>query len=164
MKYMISYWWLFYSEWMMLNMCALFRILLNPIWFRYLLLMEEHPSMLSGCSSTIVYVRKASDGQILLRFYLGSHMSALCTDSCNCIYDTSINEVVDIPCRNSPYFVAYTRTFWILESSFVVWLWDWVMTNCCCLLQQWPFSKLCHFDWDIFPAKYHGLCHSPPQP
>jgi hypothetical protein len=88
----------------------------------------------------------------------------VCTDSCKCIYDTSINEVVDIPCRNSPYFVAYTRTFWILESSFVVWLWDWVVTNCCCLLQQWPFSKLCHFDWDIFPAKYHGLCHSPPQP
>ncbi len=38
------------------------------------------------------------------------------TSSDESIYDTSIIEVVDIPCRNSPYYVAYART-WILEPS-----------------------------------------------
>ena len=31
----------------------------------------------------------------------------VCTDSLERIYDTSINEVVDIPCSNSPYYVVY---------------------------------------------------------
>ena len=88
--------------------------------------------------------------EILPRF------SYVCADSCECIYDTSINEVVDIPHRSSPRYVAYTRT-WISEPSLVVWLWDWVTTDCHCLLQQLVFSKLCHFDRDIFPSKYHGL-------
>jgi hypothetical protein len=38
------------------------------------------------------------------------------TSSDDSIYDTSIIEVVDIPRRNSPYYVAYTRT-WIFEPS-----------------------------------------------
>ncbi len=38
------------------------------------------------------------------------------TGSNDSIYDTSIIKVVDIPCRNSPYYVAYTRT-WIFEPS-----------------------------------------------
>ncbi len=32
------------------------------------------------------------------------------TGSDDSIYDTSIIKVADIPCRNSPYYVAYTRT------------------------------------------------------
>ena len=32
------------------------------------------------------------------------------------IYDTSITEVMDIACRNSPCYVVYTRT-WISELS-----------------------------------------------
>jgi hypothetical protein len=72
------------------------------------------PITLSGCASTRVYVRGAADGWIFLRSYLG--FSYVRTGSDECIYDTSIIEVVDIPCRNSPYYVAYTRT-WILEPS-----------------------------------------------
>ncbi len=34
----------------------------------------------------------------------------VCTGSNDSIYGTSIIVVVDIPCRNSPYYVAYTRT------------------------------------------------------
>ncbi len=36
------------------------------------------------------------------------------TGSDDSIYNTSIIEMADIPCRNSPYYVAYTRT-WIFE-------------------------------------------------
>ncbi len=61
-----------------------------------------------------VYVREAADGWIFLRSYLG--FSYVCTGSDKCIYDTSITEVVDIPRRNSPYYVVYTR-IWILEPS-----------------------------------------------
>ena len=50
---------------------------------------------LSGCASTRVYVRGADDGWILLRSYLG--FSYVCTGSDECIYDTSIIKVVDIP-------------------------------------------------------------------
>ncbi len=70
------------------------------------------PSLSIGCASTRVYVRKATDGWIFLRSCLG--FSYVRTGSDDSIYDTSIIEVVDIPCRNSPYYVAYTRT-WILE-------------------------------------------------
>ncbi len=38
------------------------------------------------------------------------------TGSNDSIYDTSIIEVADIPYGNSPYYVAYTRT-WIFEPS-----------------------------------------------
>ncbi len=41
--------------------------------------MGEHPSLLSGCASTRVYVRKAADGWIFLRSYLG--FSYVHTDS-----------------------------------------------------------------------------------
>ncbi len=61
-----------------------------------------------------VYVRGAADGWIFLRSHLD--FSYVRTGSDESIYDTSIIEVVDIPCRNSPYYVAYTRT-WILEPS-----------------------------------------------
>ena len=72
------------------------------------------PSLLIGCASTRVYVRKATDSWIFLRSYLD--FSYVRTGSNDSIYDTSITEVVDIPCRNSPYYVAYTRT-WIFEPS-----------------------------------------------
>ncbi len=38
------------------------------------------------------------------------------TGSDDSIYDTSIIEVVDIRCRKSPYYMAYTGT-WIFEPS-----------------------------------------------
>ncbi len=72
------------------------------------------PSLSIGCASTRVYVRKATDGWICLRSYLG--FSYVRTSSDDSIYDISIIKVVDIPCRNSPYYVAYTRN-WILEPS-----------------------------------------------
>ncbi len=71
------------------------------------------PSLSIGSKSTSVYVRKATRldlFKVLPRFpyvRMGSNDS---------IYDTSIIEVADIPCRNSPYYVAYTRT-WIFEPS-----------------------------------------------
>ena len=74
----------------------------------------EHPSLLSGCISTWVYVGKAADGWIFLRSYLG--FSYVCTDSYESIYDTSITEVVDIPQQNSLYYVVYAGT-WIFEPS-----------------------------------------------
>jgi hypothetical protein len=49
-----------------------------------------------------------------LRSYLG--FSYVRTGSNECIYDTSIIKMVDIPCRNSPYYMAYRRT-WIFEPS-----------------------------------------------
>ncbi len=74
----------------------------------------EHPSLLIGCANMRVYVRGAADGWIFLRSNLG--FSYVRTGSDESIYDTSIIEVVDIPCRNSPYYMAYLRT-WILEPS-----------------------------------------------
>jgi hypothetical protein len=76
--------------------------------------MVEHPSLLSGCASTRVYVHRAAEILIFLRSYLG--FSYEHTDSDESIYDTSIIKVVDVPCRNSPYYVAYTHT-WIFEPS-----------------------------------------------
>ncbi len=38
------------------------------------------------------------------------------TGSDDSIYDTAIIKVADIPCRNSPHYVAYTCT-WIFEPS-----------------------------------------------
>jgi hypothetical protein len=64
------------------------------------------------------------------------------TCSNDSIYDTSIIEVVDIPCRNSLYYVAYTRT-WIFEPSvYIEWLWDQVTSLCSRLLMQQAFSEL----------------------
>ena len=63
------------------------------------------PSSLSGSASMRVYIRKAADGWILLRSYLG--FCYLRTGgSYESICDISITEVVDIPRRNSPYYVA----------------------------------------------------------
>ncbi len=104
----------FSAGWMRRNMCASCRILHNPIVFRNQLWWGNMPSLLIGCASTRVYVRKATDGWILLRSYLD--FSYVRTGSNDSICDTSIIEVVDIPCKNSPYYVAYTRT-WILEPS-----------------------------------------------
>ncbi len=74
------------------------------------------------------------------------------------IYDTSISEVVDIPRRNSPYYVAYTRT-WIFEPSvYFEWLLDQVTSLCHCLLLQQAFSKSRHFSWDINPANTMAYC------
>jgi hypothetical protein len=72
------------------------------------------PITLSGCASTRVYVCGVADGWIFLKSYLGFFYVR--TGSDECIYDTSIIEVVDIPSRNSPYCVAYTGT-WIFEPS-----------------------------------------------
>ncbi len=86
------------------------------------------PSLSIGCASTRVYVREATDGWIFLRSYLD--FSYVHTGSDDSIYDTSIIEVVDIPCRNSPYYVVYTRT-WIFEPSvYIEWLWDRVTSLC----------------------------------
>ncbi len=95
-------------------MFASCRILHDPIVFRNLMWWGNIPSLSIGCASTRVYVRKATDGRIFLRSYLD--FSYVRTGSDDSIYDTSIIKVVDIPCRNSPYYVAYTRT-WILEPS-----------------------------------------------
>jgi hypothetical protein len=67
--------------------------------------MGQPPSLLSGCAITRVYVRGAADGWIFLRSYLD--FSYVSTGFDESIYDTSIIEVVDIPCRNPPYYVAY---------------------------------------------------------
>ncbi len=84
------------------------------------------------------------------------------TGSNDSIYDTSIIEVVDIPCRNSPYYVVYTRT-WIFEPSvYFEWLWDRVTSLCRCLLLRQAFSESRHFSWDSDPANtmaYDSLPH-----
>ncbi len=72
------------------------------------------PSLSIGCASTRVYIRETTVGWIFLRSYLD--FSYVRTGSDDSIYDTSIIEVVDIPCRNSPYYMVYTHT-WILEPS-----------------------------------------------
>ncbi len=132
----------FSAGWMKQNMCASCRILHNPIVFRNLLWWGNMPSFLIGCASTRVYVRKAADGWIFLRSY--PDFSYVRTGSDDSIYDTSIIEVVDISCRNSPYYVAYTPT-WIFESSvYIEWLWDWVASLCCRLLLRQAFSELRH--------------------
>jgi hypothetical protein len=60
----------FSAGWMKQNMCALCRILHNPIVFRNLMWWRNIPSLLIGCASTRVYVRGAADGWIFLRSYL----------------------------------------------------------------------------------------------
>jgi hypothetical protein len=93
----------------------------------------------------------------LLRSYLD--FSYVCTGSNDSIYDTSITEVVDIPCRNSPYYVAYTRT-WIFEPSvYIEWLWDRVTSFYCRLLRRLAFSESHHFSWDIDPANTMAYCN-----
>ncbi len=67
------------------------------------------------------------------------------TDSCECIYDTSIYEVVDILRRNSPYYVAYTHT-WILEP--VVRSGDDRLSS---LTPATSFEWVAPFSWDIVP-------------
>ena len=51
---------------------------------------------------------RATDGWIL--FEVLPRFPYVRTGSDDSIYDTSIAEVVDIPRRNSPSYVAYTRT------------------------------------------------------
>ena len=72
------------------------------------------PSLSIGSESTRVYVREATDGWIFLKVL--PRFPYVRTGSDDSIYDTSIIEVVDIPCRNSPYYLVYTRT-WIFEPS-----------------------------------------------
>ncbi len=60
----------FSARWMRRNMCALCRILHNPIVFRNLLWWRNMPSLSIGSESTRVYVHKATDGWIFLRSYL----------------------------------------------------------------------------------------------
>jgi hypothetical protein len=95
-------------------MCASCRILHNPIVYLEIGGDGGTPSSLSGFASMRVYVCGAADGWIFSRSYLG--FSYVCIGSAECICNTSITEVVDIPCRNSPYYVAYTCT-WILKPS-----------------------------------------------
>ena len=84
----------------------------------------------------------------------------VCTGSDDSVYNTSIIEVVDIPRRNSPYYVAYTRT-WIFEPSvYIEWLWDRVTSLCRRLLRRLASSmEPRHSGWDVDPAstQYHGL-------
>ncbi len=95
----------FSAEWMRRNMCASCRILHDPIVFRNLLWWGNMLSPSIGCASTRVYVRKATDGWIFFRSYLD--FSYVRTGSDDSIYDTSITKVVNTPCRNSPYYLAY---------------------------------------------------------
>ena len=95
-------------------MCASCRMLHNPTVYLEICGEGGTPSSLSGSTGTRVFVRKAADGWILCRSYLGFYYVR--TGSYESICNTSITEVVVIPCRNSPYYVAYTRT-WILEPS-----------------------------------------------
>ena len=85
-------------------MCASCRILHDPIVYLEICGDGGTPSSLSGSASTRVYVREAADGWILLRSYLG--FCYVRTGSYESICNTSITEVVDIPRRNSPYYVA----------------------------------------------------------
>ena len=57
---------------------------------------------------------RATDGWIL--FKVLPRFPYVRTGSDDSIYDTSIIEVVNIPCRSSPYYSVYART-WILEPS-----------------------------------------------
>ncbi len=86
-------------------MCASCRILHDPIVFRNLMWWGNTHHRWAVFASTRVYVHEAADGWIFLRSYLGFYYVRTGFDEC--IYDTSIIEVVDIPCRNSPYYVAY---------------------------------------------------------
>ena len=121
--------------------------------------MGEHPSLSIGCASMRVYVRGATDGWIFLRSYLD--FSYVRTGSDDSIYDTSIIEVVDIPCRNSPYYVAYTRTLIFEPSVYFEWLWDRVTSLCRRLLLRQAFSESRHFSWDIDPANTMAYCTLP---
>jgi hypothetical protein len=85
-------------------MCTACRILHNPIVYLEICGDGGTPSSLSGSASTRVYVRKATDGWILLRSCLD--FCYVHTGSYESICDTSITKVVDIPRRNSPYYVA----------------------------------------------------------
>jgi hypothetical protein len=142
----------FSAGWMKWNMCASCRIPLHdPIVFRNLFWLGNMPITLRGCASLRVYVRGTADGWILLRSYLGFCYAG--TDSNETIFDTLIIEVVDIPCRNSPYYVAYTRT-WILEPS--VYLSgckiEWRAYVCRRLLQRLACSESHHFNRDKDPT------------
>ena len=86
------------------NICASCRILHCPIVYLEICGDGGTPSYLSGFASTRVYLHKAADGWILLRSYLG--FCYVHKGSYESICDTSITEVVDIPHRNSPYYVA----------------------------------------------------------
>ncbi len=115
------------------------------------------PSLSIGCTSTSVYVREATDGWIFLWSYLD--FSYVRTGSNDSIYDTSIIEVVDIPCRNSPYYMGYSLT-WIFEPSvYIEWLWDRVTSLCRLLLRRLASSiESHHFSWDVDPANTMAYC------
>jgi hypothetical protein len=83
-------------------MCALCRILHDPIVYLEICGDGGTPSSLSGFASTRVYVGKAAEGWIFLRSYLGFCYER--TGSYESICNTSITKVVDIPRRNSPYY------------------------------------------------------------
>ncbi len=137
----------FSAGWMRRNMCALCRILHNPIVFRNLLWWGNMPI---GCASTRVYIRKATDGWIFYRSYLD--FSYVRTGSDDSIYDTSITAVVDIPCRNSPCYVGYTCT-WISKPSVYLSGYE-IKWRACVIAYSGDelFSELRHFSWDIDPA------------
>ncbi len=63
---------------------------------------------------------RATDGWIF--FKVLPRFPYVRTGSDNSIYDTSIAEVVDIPRRNSPSYVAYTRTYIFERSIYFEWL------------------------------------------
>ena len=68
----------------------------------------KYPSVLNGCASKAYASLFILDLiEILPRF------PYIHTDSLVHIYDTSINEVLDIPRINSSYYMACTRT-WIV--------------------------------------------------
>ncbi len=149
----------FSTGWMKRNMCASCRILHDPIVFGNLLWWGNMPSLSIGSASMRVYKCEATDGWIFLRSYLD--FSYVCTGSDDSIYDTSIIEVVDIPCRNSPYYVGYTHT-WIFEPSvYIEWLWDQVTSLCRHLLLQQAFSESGQLAGMSIPLIPLPMTHSP---
>ncbi len=64
---------------------------------------------------------RATDGWILFEVLL-PRFPYVRTGSDDSIYDTSIAEVVDIPRRNSPSYVAYTHTCIFEPSIYFEWL------------------------------------------
>ncbi len=89
------------------NMCTSCRILHDPIVFGNLMWWgKPHHFWVVACVQESTY----AGHWWLDLFKVLPRFPYVRTGSNDSIYDTSIIEVADIPCRNSPYYVAYTRT------------------------------------------------------
>ena len=102
---------------------------------------------------------RATDGWIL--FKVLPRFPYVRTGSDDSIYDTSIAEVVDIPRRNSPSYVAYARTCIFEPSVYFEWLADRVTSFCRRLLQRLAFSESRHFNGIRIPPELWLMTLSP---